>query len=118
MKIFATKDIPEELNRTSITFISKIPGLETLNNYSPISLCNTMYKIVSEILVAPLRPLLGKLISPLQFAFVLRRRRTDNAIIVQELIHTLGRKKGKTGFMVIKIDLKKAYDKLEWSFIR
>ena len=59
MKIFATKDIPDELNRTSITFISKIPGLETLNNYSPISLCNTVYKIVSEILVAQLRPLLA-----------------------------------------------------------
>ena len=118
MKIFATKDIPEELNRTSITFISKIPGLETLNNYSLISLCNTMYKIVSEILVAQLKPLLGKLISPFQSAFVLGRRGTDNAIIVQELIHTLGRKKGRTGFMAIKIDLEKTYDKLEWSFIR
>ena len=42
----------------------------------------------------------------------------DNAIIMQELIHFITRKKGKVGYMAIKIDLEKAYDKLEWSFIR
>ena len=63
-KIFAAMEILEELNRTHITLIPKIPGLETLNNYQPISLCNTVYKIFSKILVARLRPWLGKLISP------------------------------------------------------
>lgn len=42
----------------------------------------------------------------------------DNMIIVQELIHTLSLKKGKSGFMVIKIDLEKPYDRLDWNFIR
>lgn len=42
----------------------------------------------------------------------------DNFIIVQELIHSIGRTKGKNGLMAIKIDLEKAYDKIEWSFIR
>ena len=64
-KIFAAMEIPEELNRTHITLIPKIPWPKTLNNYRPISLCNTVYKIVSKILVVRLRPLLGKLISPL-----------------------------------------------------
>ena len=39
-------------------------------------------------------------------------------IIVQVIIHTLSRKKGRAGYMAIKIDLEKAYNKLEWSFIR
>ena len=46
------------------------------------------------------------------------RRGVDNAIVVQEIIHTMGRAKGNVGFMALKIDLEKAYDKLEWSFIR
>ena len=117
-KIFVTKEIPEKLNRTSITLIPKIPSSTTLNNYSLISLCNTVYKIVSKILVARLRPLLGKLISPLQSTFDPERKGTNNVIIVQELIHMISRKKGRTGFMAIKIDLEKVYDKLEWSFIK
>ena len=42
----------------------------------------------------------------------------DNAIVVQELIHTISNKKGKVGYMTIKVDLEKAYDKIEWSFIQ
>ena len=41
----------------------------------------------------------------------------DNFVIVQELVHSIGRTKGKNGLTAIKIDLEKAYDKIEWSFI-
>ena len=77
-----------------------------------------MYKIVSKILVGRIRPLLEHLISPCQTAFVRGRKGVDNAIVVQEIIHTMGRAKGKCGYMALKIDLEKAYDKLEWGFIR
>ena len=121
-KIFTAMEIAEELYRTHITFIPKIPGSETLNNYRPISLCNTVYKIVSKILVARLRPLLGKLISPLQFAFIPSRRGADNAIIMQELIHTISGKKGRLewGFireMLIKINLPHNIIKLIMSYV-
>ena len=39
-------------------------------------------------------------------------------IIAQELVYTIERKKGKEGFMIIKIDLEKAYDRLERSFVK
>lgn len=42
----------------------------------------------------------------------------DNAIIVQESIHTIGKTKGPVEYMAVKIDLEKAYVSLEWSFIR
>ena len=54
----------------------------------------------------------------MQTAFVPGCKGTDNVIIAQEVLHSLGKKKGKTGYMALKIDLEKAYDKLEWSFIR
>ena len=105
MKFFSNREVPKEVNRTLIVLIPKILGPETLNNYRLISLCNMIYKIVSKVLVARLRPLLGNLISPLQTAFFPGGRGTDNAIIAQELIHTISRKKGKIGFMAIKIDM-------------
>ena len=117
-KVFTERRVPVYLNTTHIALIPKIQGLETLSNYWPISLCNTVYKIVSKIIVARLRPYLDKLISPCQSAFIPGRKGIDNAIIAQEVIHSLNKKKGKVGYMVLKIDLEKAYDKLEWSFIR
>jgi len=117
-KIFRTKKIPEHLNRTLIALIPKQLGLETISHFRPISLCNTIYKIVTKILVYQLKHLMPTLVFPSQTAFVLGRRGTDNVIITQELVYTIEQKKGKEGFMIIKVNLEKAYDRLEWSFVR
>ena len=94
-KVFVERKVLEFLNRTHIVLIPKIQGLETLGNYRPISLCNTFYKVITKIIVE-LRPFLEKLISPLQVAFVLGRKGINNAIIVQEIVHTLSKKKGES----------------------
>ncbi|KAL0005366.1 hypothetical protein SO802_012927 [Lithocarpus litseifolius] len=117
-KVFETGAVPAFLNTTLITLIPKHSGAITLGSYRPISLCNTIYKIISKVIVARLRPYLGKIISPMQAAFVPGRKGVDHAIIVQELLHSLSLKKGKRGFMAVKIDLEKAYDRIEWSFVR
>ena len=117
-RTFMEKKVPEYLNQTHIALIPKIQSLETIRNYRPISLCNTIYKVVTKIIVARLRPYLDKLISPLQTAIVPGCKGIDNAIIVQELIHSIIKKKGRVGYMAIKLDLEKTYDKLEWAFIR
>ena len=116
--IFNTGAIPEYLNKTLITLIPKCENLESLNNFRPISLCNTIYEIVTKIIVARIRPLLSGLVSPLQSTFVPRRQRVDNAIMIQEMIHSMVKKKGRGRVMAIKLDLKKTYDHLEWSFIK
>ena len=117
-KVFQSSTMPLHLNETLITLIPKHPRAYCLASFRPISLCNIVYKVVTKIVVKRLRHFLPKLISPLQTAFVLRRMGLDNMIIAQELIHTMTLKKGKTGFMAIKIDLEKVYDRLKWYFIR
>lgn len=57
------------------------------------------------------------MIAPVQSAFAPGRKGIDNVLIAQELFYALDRKKGKEGFMAINVDLEKAYDKLEWSFV-
>ena len=117
-EIFANFAMPPHLNETLITLIPKCPGAYSIGLFRPISLCNTIYKVVTKMIVKRLRPLLPSLISPLQTAFVLSRLGVDNMIIAQEIIHTMSLKRGKEGCMAIKIDLEKAYDRLEWHFIR
>ena len=70
------------LNKTLITLIPKHSRADSLGSFRPISLCNTVYKVISKIIIARLRPFLDSLISPLQAAFVLGRKGVDNAIIV------------------------------------
>ena len=117
-QVFNTGKIPEYLNRTLITIIPKCSSSESINNYYPIGLCNTVYNVITKLIVARIRSTLSYLISPLQIAFVPKWMGVDNVIIVQELIHSMSKKKGREGCMAIKIDLEKAYDRLEWSFIR
>ena len=117
-KIFTTKKIPEHLNKTLIVLIPKQLGPETISHFRPISLCNTIYKIVTKILVHRLKHLMPSFVSPSQTAFISSRRGTTNVIIAQELVYSIKRKKGKEGFMIIKVNLEKAYDHLEWSFVR
>ena len=117
-QIFSSGRVPEYLNRTLISLIPKCLGPETLSQFRPISLCNTVYKIVTKILVSRLRPIIGNLVSPFQAAFVPGRRGLDNVVIAQELIHSIHRKKGRMGQLILKLDLEKAYDRLEWDFIR
>ena len=116
-KAFTLGSIPEFLNTTFITLIPKCKNPKSLANYRPISLCNSVYKIISKVLVARIRPFLTNLISPIQTAFVPRGRGVDDVVIAQELIYTMDKMKGREGYMAVKVDLEKAYDRLEWSFI-
>ena len=65
MKVFRERKVPEYLNHTLIVLIPKIQGPETIGNYRPISLRNSVYKIITKVIVARIRPHLDSLISPL-----------------------------------------------------
>ncbi|XP_028071512.1 uncharacterized protein LOC114273895 [Camellia sinensis] len=114
---FESGHIDPEINKTLICLIPKVLNPEVITQFRPIGLCNTIYKLITKILVARLRPLLEDLISPLQASFILGRRGVDNVVIVQEVVHSFKGKKGRIGNMLIILDLDKAYDRLEWSFI-
>ena len=64
-KVFIERKFLEYLNNTHIVLIPKIQGSEIIGNYRPISLCNSVYKIITMIIVARIRPHLDTLVSPL-----------------------------------------------------
>lgn len=112
------KGLPSGLNDTFISLILKVKHPENAAQCRPIGICNVGYKIITKVIVNRLKPILPKLISNTQSSFVPGRQITDNIVIMQEVLHTMRRKKGVKGYMAIKIDFEKAYDRLRWSFIR
>ena len=81
-------------------------------------MCNVQCKIITKVVANRLKNVMPKLISPMQSSFVLGRHITDNIVIAQEAIHSIHNKKGKVSWMAIKVDLEKAYDRLNWGFIK
>ena len=108
----------DEVNNSFIVLIPKSQSPTSFNHYRPISLCNIVYKIITKLLVSRLRNILHKLISPTQAAFIPGRWIVENQVIVHEMLHSFKTRKVKSGLMAIKIDLQKAYDRVNWNFLQ
>lgn len=116
---FTSSFLHPQQNETHIRLIPKITSPRSVADYRPIALCNTHYKIIAKILTRRLKPLLPLLISQTQSAFVTGRSITDNVLITHETLHFL-RTSEATKFcsMVVKTHMSKAYDRIEWSFVK
>ncbi|KAL0003477.1 hypothetical protein SO802_017258 [Lithocarpus litseifolius] len=110
--------MPAEINHTFITLIPKVKSPEYISQFRPISLCNVIYKLVSKVLANRLQGILPDIISENQSAFQAGRLISDNILMAYETLHYMKHQPGKAGFMALKLDMSKAYDRVEWSYLK
>jgi hypothetical protein len=96
--------------------IPKVNKPTTFGDFRPISLCNLCYKIIAKILENRLRPILSHGLSEEQLGFLQGRQIIDAVGMAQECLHSIKKKNLKA--LILKLDLKKAYDYINWDFLR
>ena len=109
---------PQELNRTNLVLIPKCTHPTTMKDLRPIALCNVAYKVMAKVLANRLKDILPQIISDAQSAFVSGRSICDNVLAAFEVIHYKKHwMKGKRTNAALKIDINKAYDKINRRYL-
>ncbi|KAJ9544285.1 hypothetical protein OSB04_023992 [Centaurea solstitialis] len=100
-----------ELNHTLLCLIPKKPNASMVGDYRPISCCSVLYKCISKVICERIKPVLDRLVGKSQSAFIPGRRILDNILMAHELKHSGPPR------CAFKIDIRKAYDMVDWKYI-
>lgn len=104
-----------ELNVSKIALLPKMEDRLRVQNYIPISLLNTLYKVVAKTYANRMKPLLHHWILPSQIGFVPNRCILDNIFLAFEAVEwTL---ETKQGLSMMLLDFEQAYDRVNWTFL-
>jgi hypothetical protein len=106
-------NLDNNINSTNIALIPKLTNPVVVSDFHPISLCNVLYKIIAKVLANRLKECLPHIISPQQSSFIPGWLITDNVLATYEILLSMQtRMWSKVGFMGIKLDMSKAYDRV------
>ncbi|KAK2440720.1 hypothetical protein QL285_012099 [Trifolium repens] len=103
------------LNSTFIALIPKVDSPQRLNDFRPISLVGSLYKILAKLLANRLRMVIESVISETQTAFVKDRQILDGILIANEVVDEARRL--KKDLLLFKVDFEKAYDSVDWGYL-
>ncbi|KAG9446327.1 hypothetical protein H6P81_012455 [Aristolochia fimbriata] len=98
-----------------IKLVPKKEGAENVRDYRPISLISGLYKIIARVLASRLKKVSASIISLQQSAFIKSRQILDAAMFIHEATHWF--KKERKSAFILKLDLEKAFDRVNWKYL-
>lgn len=111
-------EMNQSLDHTYIVLTPKVKEPALATDYRLISLCNILHKIIAKTLATILKMVLDEIISSTQSAFIPGRPILDNILVAYEALHSMKKRRhGRGGNMAIKVDMSKAYDRVEWKYL-
>lgn len=109
--VFKFGFLPKRVNSTILALIPKKTDSMEMRDYRLIACCNVIYKVVSKIIANRLKKLLPNIISENQSAFIM-----ENVLLALEMVKDY-HKESISPRCVMKIDISKAFDSVQWEFV-
>jgi hypothetical protein len=114
-ELHARRKIVKSINSTFISLIPKTQGTKEIKDFFPISLVGGVYKIIANVLANRMRRVIDRIISKPQNAFLKGRQILNSVLIANECLDI--RLTFEVPGVLCKLDMKKAYDQVDWSFL-
>lgn len=114
--VFKYGFLPKGVNSTILALIPKKMDSMEMKDYRPIACCNVLYKVVSKILANRLKQLLPRIVSENRSAFIKGRLLMENVLLASEMVKDY-HKPSIFPRCVMKVDISKALDSVQWEFV-
>jgi hypothetical protein len=104
------------LNFGVISLIPKVKGAEDIKQFRPIALINVIFKFIAKAYAIRLAPIALRMVDRSQTTFIKGRCLHEGVLALHEIVHELRTK--RLGGLLLKLDFEKAYDRVNWDFLR
>ena len=112
---FVSGKFVKSLNSIFIVMVPKKERADDFKDFRPISLVGSLYKLIANVLANRLKKVMSRLVNKVKNAFMEGRQILDASLIANEVIDSMMRRKEKG--ILCKLDVEKAYDKLNWKLL-
>lgn len=115
-EFFCKSILPKCVSSSFIALNPKRDNPQKVSDYRSISFIGVIHKLISKLLAARLKKVIGSLISPTRSTFIANRQILDRVLAISKIVD-LAKKRGDD-CLILKVDFEKAYDSVNWGFIK